>query len=123
MVLGETGSVLAGTPMGSVMLFLKGALDGSAEEAVGHVTPEMERAMHNEFSTRFVADAYALLGYRDDALRWLRTTIDRGFINYPCLAAHDVFLENLRDDPEFQQLMVELKPRWEAVVEWERNLA
>ncbi len=25
-------------------------------------------------------------------------------------------------EPEFQALMAELKPRWEALIEWERSL-
>ena len=52
----------------------------------------------------------------------MRTAIDHGFINYPNLNEVDVFLEGLRSEPEFQALMAELKPRWEAVVEWERGL-
>ena len=31
-------------------------------------------------------------------------------------------LRALREDPEFQEIMAELKPRWEALVEWERGL-
>ena len=50
----------------------------------------------------------------------MRTAIEHGFIHYPHLS--DVFLESLRAEPEFQALMAELKPRWEAVVEWERGL-
>ena len=54
-------------------------------------------------------------------LRWLRTSIDRGFINYPSWTEHDPFIEGFLDDAEFQQVLGELKPRWEAVVEWERT--
>ena len=33
-----------------------------------------------------------------------------------------LFLESVRAEPEFQALMADLKPRWEAVIEWERGL-
>lgn len=48
--------------------------------------------------------------------------IRRGMTHYPCYAEYAVFLEDLRSDPEFQDVLAELKPRWEALVEWERGL-
>jgi len=57
-----------------------------------------------------------------DALRWIRIAIDCGYINHPCLTEHDPFLTDLRSDAEFQQLMAELKLRWEDVAEWERRV-
>ena len=41
----------------------------------------------------------------------VRIAIESGFINYP-------FLNGLRTDPKFQNLINDLKPRWQAVVEW-----
>jgi len=52
-----------------------------------------------------------------------RVIIGRGFINYPFLAHHDPFLTSIRADARFDSLMVALRPRWEAIVEWERPLA
>ena len=52
----------------------------------------------------------------------MRTAIEHGFINYPNLSEGALFLESLRAEPEFQALMAELKPRWEALVEWEQSL-
>ncbi len=52
----------------------------------------------------------------------MRTAIEHGFINYPNLSEGALFLESLRAEPEFQALMAELKPRWEALVQWERGL-
>ena len=45
------------------------------------------------------------------------------FISFPNLSEGDVSLASLRAEPEFQALMAELKPGWEAVVEWERSLS
>ncbi len=39
--------------------------------------------------------------------------------NHPFLAEHGPFLGDGREEPGFQQLRAEVKPRWEAVVEWE----
>ena len=69
-----------------------------------------------------MAAGYAILGCKREAIRSLCTAVELGFINYPNLSADADFLESLRDDPEFQALMAEVKPRWEAVVEWERGL-
>ena len=67
----------------------------------------------------FAADAYALIGRPDDALRWLRFAIDRGFINYPFLVEHDPFLGDVRRDERFRALVEPVRPRWEAVIAWE----
>ena len=69
----------------------------------------------------FAAEACALIGRPDDALRWLRFAVDRGFINYPFIAEHDPFLIDLRDDPRFRKLAAEVRLRWEAIVEWEQS--
>jgi hypothetical protein len=57
---------------------------------------------------------YALIGRRDDALRWLRQAIDLGFINYPFLATRAPFLESLIGDAEYEALMQQVKRRWLA---------
>jgi non-specific serine/threonine protein kinase len=118
-ILGRAGDEMGNNVHGAHAHFLRCALEGNEEEALRHVTPEMEQAIRNEFSCRIMSDAYALLGRRDDALRWLRRSIDFGFIHHPCLANDAQFLVELRGDPEFQEIMADLKPRWEAVVEWE----
>lgn len=58
------------------------------------MTPEVEEAIRNEFLCRIVADAFALLGRKADALRWLRAAVGYGFINYPNLSVHGGFLES-----------------------------
>ena len=121
-ILGRVGAALTNDPHGAFALFLGYALEGNEQEALRVATPEMERTVHNDIACRMMADGYALLGRKADALRWLRTAIDHGFINYPNLTEVDEFLESLRGEPEFRTLMAELKPRWEAVIAWERGL-
>jgi hypothetical protein len=68
-----------------------------------------------DHATRNIADGYALLGQKDEALKWLRKAMDHGFINYPFLAVHDPLLANVRSDPRFAPLMQEVRARWEAL--------
>jgi tetratricopeptide (TPR) repeat protein len=109
------GLALGGTPYGSVSLFLCRALQGDAEGAVRQVTPQLEQAASwTEYLALFLADGYALIGQPDAALRWLRTAVAQGFINYHYLATRDPFLANVRFDPRFTQLLEEVRVRWEA---------
>jgi len=66
---------------------------------------------------------YRVLGRTDDAIAWTRIAINRGFLNHPFLSRHDPFLASVRSDGRFVALMDELRPRWEALVEWEATLA
>ena len=113
-VFGEVAAALPNTPYALLSAFLGGALRQD-EDAVRHVTPQLEQAAHwVEFLGWFLADAYALLGRRDEAMRWLREAVDRGFINYPYLAKHDPFLESIRGDAEYEALMRLVRLRWQA---------
>lgn len=60
-----------------------------------------------------VADAYALHGDKDETLRWLERTVERDWINYP-LWQNDPLLESVRGEERFQQLMEEVKHKWES---------
>ncbi|HTI37119.1 MAG TPA: protein kinase [Vicinamibacterales bacterium] len=112
------GSALPDTSYGSVSLFLSRALQGDAESAIRYVTPQLERAASwTEYLALFLADGYSLIGRNDDAVRWLRTAVALGFINYPLLSTRDPFLANLRSDARFEELMRMVKARWQALGE------
>jgi len=51
-----------------------------------------------------LAQAYAVLGDRQSALRMLRRSIERGFFPYPYLLS-DPLLDNIRNEPEYSTLM------------------
>lgn len=106
---------MGGSPYGSLSAFLAQALKGDADAAVAQVTPLLDQsARWVEYLAWYLADGYALIGRRDDALRWLRQAIELGFINYPLLATRDPFLESLHDDAEFKELMQQVHRRWQA---------
>ena len=98
------------------------ALQGDRDGAIRYATSTLEEGISNEFSARIVADGFALLNLREQAIHWLRRAVDLGYLHWPNLAKGAVFLESLRGTPEFQQLLDEMKPRWEAIVEWELTL-
>jgi hypothetical protein len=74
-----------------------------------------QAAAWTEYLALFLADGYSLIGRNDDAIRWLRTAVALGFINYPILSIRDPFLANLRSDPRFEELMRMVKARWQAL--------
>jgi tetratricopeptide (TPR) repeat protein len=55
-----------------------------------------------------IAAAYAIKGNKPEAYRWLQNSIDVGFRLFR-FAEHDPVLENLHNDPEFKQMMEEVK--------------
>ncbi|MFC2157652.1 protein kinase [Acidobacteriota bacterium] len=61
----------------------------------------------------YVAEAYALLDHKKEALDWLENAVDRGFANYPFLNDYDPFLKNIRGEPRFKKLMERVKHEWE----------
>jgi TolB-like protein/tRNA A-37 threonylcarbamoyl transferase component Bud32 len=112
------GAELSDTAYGSVSLFLSRALQGDAEGALRHVTPQLvQAASWTEYLALFLADGYSLIGRNDDAIRWLRTAVALGFINYPMLSTRDLFLASLRSDPRFDESMRMVKTQWQALGE------
>jgi hypothetical protein len=53
-------------------------------------------------------------GESEEAVEWLEHGVDLGAINYPFLSLLDPYLENLRGDSRFNDLMVRVKREWEA---------
>jgi serine/threonine-protein kinase len=119
-ILKKSADALEGTPLGREAAFLHYGLQGDHDRALPFAPPT-DTAIQNEFAAMFTADAYAAIGRHDDAIRWVRNAVDHGFINYPFLAEYDPFFGALRGRAGFRQLLTEVKPRWEAVVAWERG--
>jgi hypothetical protein len=119
-ILKRSADALAGSSLGREAAFLHYALVGDRDRAMSFA-PQEDAAIQNEFAAMFAADAFALLGCPDDAIRWVRNAVELGFINYPFLADYDPFFANIRNEPGFTQLLAEVKPRYEAVVAWEAS--
>jgi non-specific serine/threonine protein kinase len=111
------GSLVADAPTHVLTLsalFLMHALQGDKEEALQAVTPELEAASEwDEVLPWMLAGGYAMLDEREKAYHWLEHAISRGFINYPFLSQYDPFLEGLRSQERFKNLMERVKVEWE----------
>ncbi len=100
----------------SLAIFLRYALEADAERARASVTPFLRQcAGRLDHMARLMADCYSLIGQTDEAMKWLRIAMERGFINYPFLAVYDPLLANVRTDARFAPLMQEVRVRWEAL--------
>ncbi len=56
------------------------------------------------------ASYYGLLGDKEGCIRNLRRAVDSGFFNYPFMLK-DSFLDFLRDDPDFQEILLDAKEK------------
>jgi TolB-like protein/predicted Ser/Thr protein kinase len=94
-------------------LLWKCAYLGDRECALRLMTPEFQKTCRRDFAWSYnVAARLALLGAKGEALDWLENAIHRGFINYPFIQC-DPFLESIRDDERFKELMARAKNEWE----------
>ena len=53
-----------------------------------------------------------MLGDKPQALVWLRRAVEQGNHNYPWFQ-RDKNFEALRNDPEYQRIMSEVRQKWE----------
>ncbi|MCK4827881.1 protein kinase, partial [bacterium] len=60
-----------------------------------------------------ISESYALLGAKKDCIRVLRKAVEGGFFCYPFFLT-DPFLDSVRDDPEFQEVLALAKEKHEA---------
>jgi TolB-like protein len=78
------------------------------------LTNELEAFAWTDFMLPlYMAECYSLLDNKQKALKWFEQAIKRGMINYPFLNIHDTFLENIRGEKRFKELMKRVKYEWE----------
>jgi serine/threonine protein kinase/Flp pilus assembly protein TadD len=61
----------------------------------------------------WIGGIHALLGDRQDALVWMKRTVELGDMNYPWFT-RDKNYDSLRADPEYQSILAGVKQRWQA---------
>jgi tetratricopeptide (TPR) repeat protein len=119
--LSELATDMRDTPLGLIAAHQRAGLLGDREGVRAATTPAFEALLGNEFLAIHAAEACAMVGLVDEALPFARLAVTKGFINYPFLAEHDPHLSDVRRTDGFKRLLDEVRPRWEAVVEWERK--
>jgi len=95
-------------------LMLKYAKMEDKDKTFLEMTPDFKKTCHRDITfSHHLAGIFSLLGSKKDALDWLQSAIDRGFINYPLLAEKDPWLANIRGEERFKKLMERVKYEWE----------
>ncbi len=89
---------------------------GEHEQARALVTERVLVTAAADHDVAFwLASFYAMEGMTEEALDWVRRAVRMGNENYPLFAGSRK-LDPLRPDPRFQQVMGELRQRWERRV-------
>jgi TolB-like protein len=95
--------------------FFRFAHQGDKETALGSVTERLQvNAREDEIYPVWMAENYALIDEREAAIDWLEHVVDFGFINHSFLNVHDPFLEAIRGEERFQNLMERARREQEA---------
>jgi tetratricopeptide (TPR) repeat protein len=94
------------------MMLARAGKRAEAEAAIGRALSIGQGFGHFHHTAYNVASARALLGQRDEALKWLQVAVDDGFPCYP-LFAQDTQLDTLRQDPRFVAFLAKLELQWE----------
>lgn len=90
------------------MLHARRSEDGAALDCVRKTLDFPISFGHAHHTYHHVACIYAVLGENEKAMAWLEKSVDNG---NPCWSFFqiDPFLENLRQEPRFQQSIAALK--------------
>jgi serine/threonine protein kinase/Flp pilus assembly protein TadD len=103
-----------GDGMGQTLLFLALAINGRAVAAKRAIPHSMRDSIWMDFHLPWLmAEGYALLGDKDEALRWLERAVEQGNFNYPLWNELDPLLANVRGEERFLKLMERVKKEWE----------
>ena len=95
-------------------LLVKYGLLKDKERIIQIMTPDFINTCRRDSEWSYtVAQAFALLGEKNEALNWLENSVTRGQINYPFINRIDSFLDNIRGEERFKKLMERVKYLWE----------
>src|SRR5215510_2167112 len=91
------------------------ASDGRENKAEDKIRSAIEKAKgfgHFHHTAYNIASAYSVMKKAEEAIYWLQAAADDGFPCHP-LFENDPYLDHLRKDPRFMELMAKLKEQWE----------
>ncbi len=94
--------------------FFNFALQNKKSEALQSVTEEFKMLMkEDELFPIWMAESYALINEKNEAVDWVENGVKFGCIDYPFLMEYDPFLANIRGEERFKKLMERVKYAWE----------
>ena len=98
----------------NLSLLLWYAIKKDRDKAEKIVTVKLKNFAWNDFFLPlYMAECYSLLEVKREAIKWLERSVNKGMINYPLLNTHDSFLDNIRGEKRFKELMKKIKVEWE----------
>jgi tetratricopeptide (TPR) repeat protein len=104
-----------GQPMPMSCCFWLNAVRGRKDAALACIDDGWIRPLWEDYwSPLTMAEGFASIGDSVESLKWLERGVEKGWINYQYLARTDPWLEGIRGDPRFGDLMVRVKREWEA---------
>ena len=98
----------------NLFVFMSYAFQERNEEALQVMTSEFQTIAGRSWQYAWhIAAGYAMMDESEKSVEWLESAVNQGFINYPLLAEMDPFLENIRGERIFKDLMKRVKYEWE----------
>jgi len=95
-------------------LILKYGILKDKDKVFQEMTPEFHKTCQGDLTfSHHLAGIFAMLDEKEQAMNWLETAVNLGFINYPLLSERDPWLENIRGEERFKKLMERVKYEWE----------
>jgi len=95
------------------------ALESDRKGAIDHLQKSLinDLSKTDEYTRVFIANSLSLVNEYDDALTWLKRAVDWGFSNYKFLSEYNIFLEPLRNDLRFLEIIAQARKQQEAFIE------
>ncbi len=87
---------------------------GPALECIRSALDSPRSFGHTHHTYYQIACVYAVLGKTDKAMAWLERSVDTGFACWPFFRV-DPYLESLREEPAFEQLVADLEQTYTAL--------
>jgi TolB-like protein/Flp pilus assembly protein TadD len=98
---------------GLISQFYLAYFNGNREECLRILKMRKQKDITDGEPIYYDAVGYALIGSKEGCIRNLQKAIDHGYFNYPLMLT-DTDLDSMRDDPEFQEILLEAKAKHEA---------
>jgi Flp pilus assembly protein TadD len=103
----------AGSVLAQLGTSLYHGIRGEPEAAREALTGELRAAARNsELVSRELTHCLALAGETEEALSWLVNTVRIGNVNYPFWSQHNEWVDSIRDNSRFGELMRDIEREW-----------
>jgi hypothetical protein len=100
---------------GRLTRFLSHAVNGR-RDAAAPIAEALEPSARNDLQYACqMGEGWALLGERERALDWLELAVGRQFLAFEYLSEYSWFLDSLRGEPRFSDLLARVRRERDAV--------